>query len=604
MKAALRSIGDALGTGAVRRPRAALALAAAIFAAALCALSQLRPVTDVTQILRTPAAVAYERVAATFGLSERAFVLIETSEDGRALDLIACADGLAHELAAVPEIERVEYDLPMSSRELADTLVLPYGALYFEPAELDQLEHLLEVEGQRAQLEKQLQLAGLPGLGVQDEWIQSDPLDFHRPLVRRLGSLRGDYRLAADAEHFLSADGRALLVTAIATLPATSTGGAARTIAALESAIATVAGTAPAHGLSFGITGAHALTRESERVIRRDLTVSLSISLVLAFAILALTLGIRGRAIAWIVLPTLWGTTVGIGAFVALEPALAALSLGAAAILIGLGIDFTIHFVVEARASQASEAGTSAAIARAGKTVFGRLAFATATSSAAFLAFRFCEQSFLRDMGAIAVLGLIGCFVGAYLVLPPILQHVLPHLGPEGSLAKTITCAIAGAAARHSRVVLALAGLSVLASGAILLQAPPRFEDDLRNIHAEGSPALAVQERIATAFGGSLEPLLVLIEGPDEAGVLAACQRLEPELDELRASGLLTSRTSPAALVPPLSQQRAVLTRLSQYDPTKSWRRFGWLWMTSASHPRPSTTMRAGCTPPLRSVSR
>ena len=50
---------------------------------------------------------------------------------------------------------------------------------------------------------------------------------------------------------------------------------------------------------------------------------------------------------------------------------------------------------------------------------------------------------------------------------------------------------------------------------------------------------------------------------------MAACQRIESGLDEMRASGLLTSRTSPAALVPPLQAQSAVLSRLHDHDPDR-----------------------------------
>jgi len=565
-------IGEALTTGVVRRPRRSLAAALVLLVAALAAFMRIDPVTDVTQVVRTPAAEAYERAADVFGLSERAYVLIEAPAPGRSADLITAAERLRRELALAPEIARVEFDLPLSAAEVANELVLPFGPLYYPPDELDELAHSLSPAGLHARLEAQRQRAGLPGLGLQDEWMARDPLELHRPLVRRLGRLHGERRLAVDTDHFVSADGRALLVTAATTRPAASSSGARRTIAAFERAIATVAATPAARDLSFGITGAHALARESERVVRRDLTVSLSASIALALALLALALGIRARHVVWLAVPTLWGATVGIGAFVALEPAFTALSLGAAAILIGLGIDFTIHFVVEARARWAAGDGSpgvarmttvAEAIEHAGRTVFGRLAFATATSSAAFLAFMLCEPSFLRDMGAIAVLGLSGCFAGAYLVLPPILSWILPRLGRASDRLPRATSAVASWAAAHARAVLAITALVSLACVVALVLRPPRLEDDLRNIHARNSRALAVQARIARSFGGSLEPLFVLVEGPDEPAVSAACQRLEPALARLRTDGLLTSHASPAVLVPPPDEQRAVLELLN-----------------------------------------
>lgn len=571
MRAATRSIGQALTARALHRRGSTRALAALLGLAALGAFARLAPVTDVAQVLRTPAGLAYERAARTFGLSERAFVLIEAPTAGRRADLIATAEALRAELRDAPEIARVDWDLPLSTQRLADELVLPFGPLFFGPGELAELTERLMPDGQRARLEKQVRLLGLPGLGPADEWIAADPLDFHRPLVRRLASLRGGHRLAADARSFLSADERALLVTATTTLPATSASGARRTIDVLERALASVARHDAARDLELGLTGAHALARESERVIRRDLILSLSTSIALAFTLIAFTLRLRLRDVGWVALPTLWGTTVGIGAFVALQPTLAALSLGAAAILIGLGVDFTIHFVVAARDEEARGGGTDRAIERAGGQVFERLAFATATSSAAFGAFLWSDASFLRDMGALALCGLVGCFAGAYLVLPPLLAAILPRLGDRGAPAlERATRAVAGASARHAGAVLALTALATGASVAVLLWSPPRLEDDLRNVHARDSAPLAVQERIAQAFGGSFEPLLVLVEDADEVAVVEACQRFEGTLDALRDEGRLAARLSPAALVPARDDQRAALAVLASFEPDRT----------------------------------
>ena len=58
----------------------------------------------------------------------------------------------------------------------------------------------------------------------------------------------------------------------------------------------------------------------------------------------------------------------------------------------------------------------------------------------------------------------------------------------------------------------------------------PSFETDLRNIHAANSPTLHVQERIAALFGGTQEPLLLLIEDATEMQVLQALAHLQPTL--------------------------------------------------------------------------
>ena len=102
---------------------------------------------------------------------------------------------------------------------------------------------------------------------------------------------------------------------------------------------------------------------------------------------------------------------------------------------------------------------------------------------------------------------------------------------------------------------------------AVLLWWPPRFDTDLRNIHAKDSPTLQVQTRIATIFGGSQEPLSLLLEGTTETQVLHAMQRLEPVLMALVEDGLLAAVTSPTLLYPDPHIQKEVLRRLHAKDP-------------------------------------
>ena len=53
---------------------------------------------------------------------------------------------------------------------------------------------------------------------------------------------------------------------------------------------------------------------------------------------------------------------------------------------------------------------------------------------------------------------------------------------------------------------------SVPFAAAVIAWRPPRLEDDLRNLHASGSRALGVQQRIQETFGGSAEPALILLD--------------------------------------------------------------------------------------------
>ena len=135
------------------------------------------------------------------------------------------------------------------------------------------------------------------------------------------------------------------------------------------------------------------------------------------------------------------------------------------------------------------------------------------TTMASFLAFGAASQPFLHDMGILAAVSMgLSCllsvtFLPALLTTlpPPRRQHPPRTLG-----LLTVTAAVT----HFPRLVLGLSLLLSVGALAALLYWPPRFETDLRNIHAADSPTLHVQETIAALFGGSQEPLMRPWKGP------------------------------------------------------------------------------------------
>src|SRR4030095_2118602 len=98
------------------------------------------------------------------------------------------------------------------------------------------------------------------------------------------------------------------------------------------------------------------------------------------------------------------------------------------------------------------------------------------------------------------------------------------------------------AVSRFPRLILGLSLLLSLGALVALLCWPPRFETDLRNIHAANSPTLHVQETIAALFGGSQEPLMLLVENAREYQVMQDLYRLQPTLTVMVHEGLLAAR--------------------------------------------------------------
>ena len=526
-------------------------LALAAIAVSGLALAQLEIEADVTQLLATPAADALHTAEDVFGLGERVVILVEAPEPGREADLLRCGRELVARLQADPAIASATDGLGASPDAFVDALLLPYGPLAAEPGEL---EALLSPAGLRERLEQQLERLALLGAGETEQWVERDPLDLHRFLVRRWRSLSGAYAIRPGRRELLDTEGRALLVLAKGARGSGEAGAAREVVAAVERARTAVLAEEWAAGLEVGATGGYHLAEESARVIQRDLIVSLSTSILLAALLLAWGLRLPPWSIVGLMLPTLWGTTVGVGVFALTRSSASVVAFGCTSVLIGLGVDFTIHLTATAQSARALGFDGPLAAHDARQRTAGALVLATLTSASAFAAFAVAEQGFLREMGWLTLCGLATCLLGALWLAPPLIGGMLRRPSSSAPRGAWLDRIARGCATRRG-TVLAVTALASLGVVALLVARPPQLEDDLRRIHAAGSQPLAVQERVSETFGGTQDAVLILLEAPSEAEVVELAQRLEAPLLKRIEGGELRARISVAALLPPREDQ-------------------------------------------------
>lgn len=554
----------AIGHLCLARPWWVIACFGALTLGAVPLVLRLPVEADLRQTLPRDLAQSLERRLRLFGRTDLAFVLVEARTERRA-DLIAFGQALADRLASSALIERVEFGYPPAMMQRLQALALDYAPLFVEPDQLATFERLLTPQGIRAQIRKTLLELHAVGPGVRDRLLLDDPLQLRRFALARFAALRGSFRFDAMSPYFLSPDGTALLIRIEGRAAVDDMAGAKATVALLQRAWRDLLALPAFQDLTVQGTGGYFLAVESERVVRGDIIRSIVLAVGLICGLVAWTFR-RWIGIVYSQIPTLLGLFLALGVFALLRPKLNALSLGCAAALVGLGIDFAIHILTqcfdELGRGRAPQDTIRAAIRQTG----GSLVTAGATTMVAFAAFLASEQPFLQDMGLLAVLGILGCLLLSLGLLPALIV-CFPGRQRQARPRALGVPWLMGWVLRYPRLVLGISlALSVAALTAIVWR-PPAYETDLRNIHAAHSSALRVQQRIATTFGGSQEPLMLFLEAPTEAQVLRAMQRLHPSLHAMIAAGMLTAVTSPGLFVPDRQHQEEVLQILRHTDP-------------------------------------
>lgn len=321
---------------------------------------------------------------------------------------------------------------------------------------------------------------------------------------------------------------------------------------------ASLAGAADLQGVRVGYTGRPAFVAEIARGMERDM----KRSVLGTGALIALLFWVtqrRLKPLAWLM--TLLGLvvagTLGLGGLLFGE--VNVISLGFAAILLGLGVDYALVQYHEAMARP--ECSVSEIRRGVRRSVLG----AAATTVAAFLSLNLCGIPGLAQLGTLVALG-VGLAAGVMLAefLPPLIRGRNDTMKPPA----TERVSAPGRGGRRLGAGLAVSTvLGLVCAGVLARVGLPGLDPSARPLRPVNSPAYAALEEMQQALGMDHEPLWVVIEGVSEAEVGERLAQVHQALEAGQSAGWVTEFVVPAALWPNAANQRAnreVVWQLSQ----------------------------------------
>jgi hypothetical protein len=468
--------------------------------------------------------------------------------------------------------------------------------LFADDAGRAALREALSDAGMKARLEDTRALLMAPGSGALAELIRHDPLRLLSVVQSRARTVAAT--VGADASGALVADGgRARFVLVTTDGSALRSEEARRVVEALEAAIGEAL---PRHpGVRAGIAGGAAIARDAEKMIRRDLYVSSAVSTVLVSLAFLLTFR-RARALIAIAPPLLVGTLWTTAIAAAFPDGIAAIAMGFASVVIGVGLDTGVHVYSAVLRAGEALAGTPFETPRARRAAIvdrARAHVARPTLTAAIAAgFAFSSLALsrlpaLRQLGllcaagevltAIAILALTPA-IAAWLEsergaksaksaskTPPV-PHV-PHVQRPSALAAPLARLVASPHALGT--VMGLVGAGVIA---LVLFGPPRAASALVAVKPRGLPSLQAQEEAIELVSGGRAASANADHGANAGAPdvqLVVLQRGRPEArDALLARGeslagaLRTPGRSVESIADWLPSPAAVRTRLAERD--------------------------------------
>src|SRR5262245_9120297 len=390
------------------RPRLTLAIACLLAAVSLWPASHLGIRSDVVAMLpvASPAADAYRAFLGTFGGIERVYVMIRIP-DGAATDadrLADAAETLADSLAASPEVRHVRYALDASDATFAAKALAPRLPLLLDGHAAETLAAATTPDAIAARVDALRDAAEGPGAIFLSSIASADPLGL---AARGLQGLNPSSALPFDPVTgvLLSTDQRAvLLIVTPARAEADAEGGRAL-MAALDTAYAATR-SAQGNDLLFDAIGGPLYAVHDQEALKDDLIRILTAAGIVV--LLMIVVAFEGFSI-----PAISMAAVAIGqlwcaALVALALGnVTAVGVGFAAILLGLGDDFTIHLGARFRELFAAGGDARAAMIEAVDETWPGISTAAFTTAIAFACLGLAHFRPLRELGVVVAAGVV-----------------------------------------------------------------------------------------------------------------------------------------------------------------------------------------------------
>jgi len=308
--------------------------------------------------------------------------------------------------------------------------------------------------------------------------------------------------------------------------------------------------------------GPHMENAEGTAEVHRDVYTTSIISFV-AVLLLFVVAFRQPEALLFVAAPLVIGVVWTLGLTSLVVPHITQVTLTFAAILIGLGIDFSIHlynrYLEEVRAGR----DVREALASATYSVGPSLMAGAITTGFAFFAMTLTEFQGFRELGLFGGIGIIMCLTAVILTVPPLMMLMAPlsrrTSGPLATLGlKTVTFTVQA----YPRITVC-AGMSLAAFFGLQAN-KAEFSDDFRSLRQPSDDYVELLARIDSHFSVPTNQIMVIVEGAELEDALEANDQVYRNIQSSRSLFGIVDVDSLRLLYPSAKTQASELRRFAE----------------------------------------
>ncbi len=315
------------------------------------------------------------------------------------------------------------------------------------------------------------------------------------------------------------------------------------------------------YGVRVSMSGSQVLLRDEMVVSQRDMEYSSFLSITLIFFIFMSSFrGMRYSFLA--VIPLIVGIIWTLGLTYLLIGSLNIMTAMMGAILVGLGIDYSIHIISVYKEERLEGNDVEAAIVNVFKKTMSGVVAAALTTAVGFLMYVFTDFPGFREFGIVLGMGIVSVVLGSIFVLPPLLLTFSKKSYLKESIKRKKS-----KLEKLEKILVRKKYLSffavLTATFVIGIKIPDvKFEKDMMKIEAKGLESVALNRKLIDKFNFSSDNSIIVSDTIQES------QELYKKADKLKTMGIIESL---GYYIPPDGEQMEKLQYLREVKDDIAW---------------------------------
>lgn len=513
---------------------------------------------DMTKMMPSDAKV--QRLNALFkntGFLDRLVVTVSAADSTKKInpeELIAYADSLVHSIQQLsPQLVK-EVNAKVSDDMMYNVynIFLNNLPLFLEEKDYQTLDHLITPEKLDTTLEKNYRTLLSPASLVMKKNILRDPIGITPYALKRMQSLQLDDNFELEQGYIFTKDKKHLLFFIIPAMKGTETEKNVTLLASMDRIFDTGANTHPQlHAEYFGSA---AVAAGNAVQVKKDVVLTMSITIIGLF--LFISFFFRRLEVFFIIfIPVVFGAAFSLALLYVFKGAISGIALGAGSIILGIAMDYTIHFYTHFKHTNSAEETV--------KDLAFPLTLGSTTTIGALLSLLLVKSEALQDFGMFAAFSLMGAALFTLVIFPHIVIRRKSKTAEESKHSPNFIERLAAYPFDKNPYLITF--ILLIAVVSIFTSQQVQFESDMMRMNYMDKKLSTAEQHLNAISDVSLKSIYIISSGKNLDEALSNNEKNLPLLQKLEQDHLIRKYSTVSTLLLSRAEQEKRVNRWNTY---------------------------------------